>query len=135
MVISKESENKESISERLGSVTVKKRGRKPKNTKIEYQINPEQTKFFVDLSKEKESLSKVIELLIAANKKSFGKEITFKDISLFAIEKLTLKDIEKIQENSLSKRELLERAWSEFNKKNKQSLSFDDFLLKKVGIN
>ena len=135
MVISKESENKESISESLGSVTVKKRGRKPKNTKIEYQINPEQTKFFVDLSKEKESLSKVIELLIAANKKSFGKEITFKDLSLFAIEKLTLKDIEKIQENSLSKRELLERAWSEFNKKNKQSLGFDDFLLKKVGIN
>ena len=34
MVISKESENKESISERLGSVTVKKRGRKPKSTKI-----------------------------------------------------------------------------------------------------
>ncbi len=116
-------------------VLVKKRGRKPKNTNAEFQINPDQTKFFVDLSKDKESLRKVFDLLIATNKKDYGKEITFKDLALFGIEKVTLKDIEKIQEISLSKKELLERAWSDFNKKNKQSLSFDDFLLKKVGIN
>jgi len=128
-------EKEESLGAGAKPVPPKKRGRKPKHTKSEFQINPDQTKFFVDLSKDKESLSKVIDLLVATNKKDYGKEITFKDLALFGIDKITSKDIEKIQEGSLSKRELLERAWEEFNKKNKQCLSFDDFLLKKVGIN
>ena len=128
-------EKEESLGASAKPVPPKKRGRKPKHTKTEFQINPDQTKFFVDLSKDKESLSKVFDLLVATNKKDYGKEVTFKDLALFGIDKITSKDIEKIQEGSLSKRELLERAWEEFNKKNKQSLSFDDFLLKKVGIN
>ena len=125
----------ESLGAGANSVPPKKRGRKPKHTKTEFQINPDQTKFFVDLSKDKESLKRVIDLLLATNKKDYGKEITFKDLALFGIDKISSKDIEKIQEGSLSKRELLERAWEDFNKKNKQCLSFDDFLLKKVGIN
>lgn len=135
MINSEEKINEEEIGASAKPVLQKKRGRKPKNSKAEFQINPEQTKFFVDLSKEKENLNQVFELLRASNQKDFGKEITFKDLALFGIEKITPKDIEKIQENSLSKRELLERAWIDFNKKNKQNLSFDDFLLKKVGIN
>ncbi len=125
----------ESLGAGAKSVPHKKRGRKPKHTKTEFQINPEQTKFFVDLSKDKESLKRVFDLLVATNKKDYGREITFKDLALFGIDKISSKDIEKIQEGSLSKRELLERAWEEFNRKNKQNLSFDDFLLKKVGIN
>ena len=128
-------EKEESLGAGAKPVPPKKRGRKPKHTKTEFQINPDQTKFFVDLSKDKESLKRVIDLLVATNKKDYGKEITFKDLALFGIDKISSKDIEKIQEGSLSKRELLERAWEEFNKKNKQCLSFDDFLLKKVGIN
>ena len=128
-------EKEESLGAGAKPVPPKKRGRKPKHTKTEFQINPDQTKFFVDLSKDKESLKRVIDLLVTTNKKDYGKEITFKDLALFGIDKITSKDIEKIQEGSLSKRELLERAWEEFNKKNKQCLSFDDFLLKKVGIN
>lgn len=128
-------EKEESLGASAKPVPPKKRGRKPKHTKNEFQTNPDQTKFFVDLSKDKESLKRVIDLLVATNKKDYGKEITFKDLALFGIDKISSKDIEKIQEGSLSKRELLERAWEEFNKKNKQSLSFDDFLLKKVGIN
>jgi hypothetical protein len=73
-------------------------------------------------------------LLEASNLKDYGREITFKDLSLFGIDKISTKDIEKIQGNSLSKRELLERAWIQFKIKNKQDLSFDDFLLKKVGV-
>lgn len=135
MINSEEEKKEEGIGASAKPVPPKKRGRKPKNAKPEFQINPEQTKFFVDLSKEKENLNQVFELLKASNKKDYGKEVTFKDLALFGIEKITPKDIEKIQESSLSKRELLERAWIDFNKKNKQSLSFDDFLLKKVGIN
>lgn len=135
MIDSEKEKKGEEIGANVKPVPPKKRGRKPKNAKPEFQINPEQTKFFVDLSKEKENLSQVFELLKASNNKDYGKEVTFKDLALYGIEKITSKDIEKIQENSLSKKELLERAWCEFNKKNKQSLSFDDFLLKKVGIN
>lgn len=135
-MISKEEEKKEKeIGVSAKAVPLKKRGRRPKNVKPEFKINKEQTKFFVDLSKEMENLSKVFELLKESNKKDHGKEVSFKDLALFGIDKITPKDIEKIQENSLSKRELLERAWIDFNKKNKQSLSFDDFLLKKLGIN
>lgn len=126
---------KESQEDSASPVLKKKRGRKPKNDKSKFELNPDQTKFFVDLSKDKESLNKVFELLKTTNKKDYGREITFKDIAIFGIEKITSKDLEKIQENSLSKREMLERAWKDFNKKNKQNLSFDDFLLKKVGIN
>jgi|LULL01.1.fsa_nt_gb hypothetical protein len=135
MINSEEEKREEGFSASAKPVPPRKRGRKPKNAKSEFQINPEQTKFFVDLSKEKENLNQVFELLKASNQKDYGKEVTFKDLALFGIDKITSKDIEKIQENSLSKRELLERAWIDFNKKNKQSLSFDDFLLKKVGIN
>lgn len=135
MINTEDKTKEEDIGASANPVLQKKRGRKPKNSKTEFQINLGQTKFFVDLSKEKENLKQVFELLKTSNQKDFGKEITFKDLALFGIEKITMKDIEKIQENSLSKRELLQRAWIDFNKKNKQNLSFDDFLLKKVGIN
>lgn len=117
------------------SVPKKKRGRKPKNEKTEYQINPDQTKFFVDLSKDKESLNKVFKLLEASNKKDYGREITFKDLSLFAIDRINSKDIEKIQDMSLSKMEKVERALNEYNQKHGTKLSLGEFLVKKLSIN
>jgi hypothetical protein len=112
----------------------KTRGRKLNNSKNEYEANREQTKFFVDLSKERAELEKIFILLEKANKKDLGREITFKDLALFGISKITDKDLPELKESSLSKREKLERAWQEFNKKNRVSLSFEDFLLKKVGL-
>lgn len=114
--------------------TKKKRGRKPKNTKEEYVVNRDQTKFFVDLSKEKKTLEKVLDLLEEVNKKSYGKEITFKDISIYAIRKLSQKDYEKIQEGSLSEMEKVERALDEYNQKNNDSLSLGEFLVKQLKI-
>ena len=112
----------------------KKRGRKPKNIKEEYVVNREQTKFFVDLSKEKKVLEKVLDLLEELNKKSYGKEITFKDISIYAIKKLSQKDLEKIQEESLSEMEKVERALDDYNEKNKESLSLGEFLVRQLKI-
>ena len=43
-----------------------KKGRR-KNSNEEYSLNTEQMKFFVDLSKDKESLSKLFEILKRAN--------------------------------------------------------------------
>jgi hypothetical protein len=117
------------------TIEIKKRGRKPKNQKKEFIHNHEQTKFFVDLSSDKLSLDLIFSLLEKCNTKDYGKEIHFKDLSLFAIAKINDKDIEKIQEGSLSEMEKVQRALDEHNKKAGSSLSLGEFLVKKLGIN
>ena len=114
--------------------TVKK-GRRKKNDVKVYELNKSQTKFFVDLSKEKKELKEVQELLVRANNKEFGSEITFKELSVYALKKLTQKDIEKIQENTLSEMEKVERHRLEYNNKNNCNLSLGEFLVKKLNIN
>ena len=113
---------------------IKKRGRKPIGYKEEYVLNKDQSKFFVDLSKENELLKKVQELLIEANNKNYGGEITFKDMALFAIDKLTKKDIEKLKDNSLSEMEKVERSLEEYNQKNGTKLNLGEYLIKKLNL-
>ena len=126
--------NKESSGERERE-RGRKRGRKAKNQKKEFVINKDQTKFFVDLSHDKVELSLIIELLGKANQKDYGREITFKDLALFSVTKLTDKDLEKIQETTLSDMEKVERALIEFNKKNNSNLTLGEFLVKRLSIN
>lgn len=116
-------------------VSGKKRGRKSKNEKVVYELNRDQTKFFVDLSKERVPLEKVFDLLIKSNKKDYGREITFKDLALFGIDKIVDKDIDKIKDGSLSEMEKVKKALDEYNLKNKTSLSMGEFLVKKLSIN
>jgi len=113
----------------------KKRGRKPKNQKKEVSLNQEQTKFFIDLSHEKESLDLIFGLLRKCNEKDYGRAILFKDICLYAVSKLTDKDIEKIQELSLGEMEKVQRLLDEHNKKTGLKLTLGEFLIKKLGIN
>jgi hypothetical protein len=115
--------------------TKKKRGRRPKDAKPEYVLNEEQTKFFVDLSKDEKELKTVQEYLLKANDKKHGGEVLFKDIALYAMGKLTVKDIDKIQENSLSEMEKVQRSLEEYNAKNNVSLSLGEYLLKKLNLN
>ena len=114
---------------------VKKRGRKPKNQKKAVSVNQEQTKFFIDLSNEKESLDLIFGLLRKCNEKDYGRVILFKDVCLHAVAKLTDKDIEKIQEMSLGEMEKVQRLLDEHNKKTSQNLTLGEFLIKKLGIN
>jgi len=116
-------------------LVVKKRGRRPKGVKEEFILNKDQTKFFVDLSKDKKILKDIMSLLEQANNKSYGREITFKDLSIYAVKKLNSKDIEKIQENSLSEMEKVERALDDYNSKNGESLSLGEYLVKQLKIN
>lgn len=115
-------------------VLAKKRGRRPKNFKEEYQINTDQSKFFVDLSKDRPGLEMVFKLLESANQKDYGREITFKDLALFGIEKITPKDLERLQDNSLSEMEKVKRALDEYNKKNGTQMNLGEFLVKKLSI-
>ena len=114
---------------------IKKRGRKPKNQKKEVSLNQEQTKFFIDLSNDKDSLDLFFDLLRKSNEKDYGRAILFKDICLYAVSKLTDKDIDKIQELSLGEMEKVQRLLDDYNKKNGLSLALGEFLMKKLGIN
>ena len=122
--------NKENIE-----MVKKKRGRRLKNAKNEYVVNKEQTKFFVDLSKDEKDLGKIQEILVEANTKKHGGEVLFKDLALYAISKLSKKDIEKLQENSLSEMEKVERSLDEYNIKNGTKLNLGEYLLKKLNLN
>ena len=113
----------------------KKRGRKPKNLKREYELNRRQSKFFVDVSKDRESQKMIFDFLLRANKKEQGQEVTFKDLALFSLKKLTNKDIEKIQENSLTEMEKVELARIEYNKRTGQNLDLGEYLVRKLNIN
>lgn len=95
----------------------------------------EQNKFFVDVSKETEARDMILNLLGQANKKEHGREIILKDLVLVALPKLTPKDVERIQENCLTPMEKIQREWTEYNKKNSLGLGFEEFLVKKLGIN
>lgn len=114
---------------------IKKRGRKPKNQQRRYTINKEQTKFFIDVSKDKSSQELIFELLKNANNKEHGREVSFKDLVLPALGKLTAKDLEKIQEESLSEMQKVEKTLIEYNKKNNTQLTLGEFLVRKLGIN
>ena len=111
----------------------KKRGRKSKKKEGEERIE-EKNKFFVDLGNDQEVLLLIKKLLVEANNKSYGREIIFRDLVINAIPKLNSKDIEKIQDQSLSEMERVKRLLDEHNEKNKTSLSLGEFLVKKLSI-
>lgn len=97
--------------------------------------NREQTKFFVDVSGEKESMDLIFGLLEKVNNKELGRPITFKDLSLAGLSKLDDKDLKRISESSLTEMEKVERARQEFNQKNGTTLTMGEFLVRQLKIN
>ena len=98
------------------------------------QIDKEQSKFFVDLSKEQSVLASIVELIREANKRAFGREITFKDLVVYALPKLTTKDLERIQESTLSPMERVQKALADYNQKHSTNLELGEFLVKKMNL-
>lgn len=114
---------------------VSKRGRKKRENGQEEVMNEDQQyKFFVDLRHDKEVLEQILKMLKDVNNKPYGKEITFKDLAVYAVPKLLSKDLEKIQESSLNEMERVQRLLDEHNEKNKTNLSLGEFLVKKLNI-
>ncbi|MFA6236270.1 MAG: hypothetical protein WC635_02995 [Bacteriovorax sp.] len=114
-------------------IKINKRGRK-KSEERESKINKEQSKFFVDLGKEEAVLESIITIMREANNRVYGREITFKDLAVYALPRLTAKDLERIQESTLSDMERVQRLLDEHNQKNSTSLSMGEFLVKKMNI-
>ena len=123
------------IENKLTDITVKKkRGRKRKNENVLIEENKNRNKYFIDLTKDLESKELINNLINQANKKDFGRKIDLKDLIIFALPKLNIKDLERIQENTLSPIDKLRRAHVDYNQKNQIQLSFNEFLIKKTGI-
>lgn len=112
-----------------------KRGRKKKHEESVGEETKEQNKFFIDVSKEPENKELIQNLLSQANNKTYGREIILKDLVLTSLPKLQAKDIEKIQDESLTKMEKVQRLLDDHNKKTNSNLSLDEFLVKKLNIN
>ena len=113
---------------------VKKERRGTKKIKIEEVEKEKQSKFFVDLSKESEVLGNILLILEQVNNKSYGREITFKDLAIYSVPKLSVKDFEKIQETVLTDMERVQKLLNEHNLKNSSQLSMGEFLVKKMNI-
>lgn len=120
---------------KIEEVSKKGRGRKKKEENKEGSyVEESQYKFFVDLRHEKEVLEQILKMVREVNSKSYGREITFKDLAVYAVPKLTAKDLEKIQEGSLNEMERVQRLLDEHNEKNSSKLSLGEFLVKKLNI-
>ncbi len=112
----------------------KRRGRKRKIAKGNKNEDKEeykdgQDKFFIDVTKDQEAKEMVGKLLAEANNKQFGRPIILKDLVLMALPKLTTKDIELIQNNTLTHLEKVKKQCSEYNQKNKTSLELGEYLV------
>ena len=74
------------------------------------------------------------EVLNQCNKKDFGKKIKKSDVIYYALRQLSEKNISEIQELSFSLSDRIKLAHEEFNKKNKTSHSYEEFLAMKLKI-
>jgi hypothetical protein len=119
-----EIKNKEGIQK-------KKRGRKRIKEKVTIK---DQKKFFVDYSNEPKKHELVVKLITEVNKKDFGREVTFKDLVDFALNKVTDKDLEKIQEMTLGKMDKVQMLLEKHNLKHGTNLDLGEFLVKQLKI-
>jgi hypothetical protein len=126
--------NIENENTNKGEKINKKRGRKKKTEIREKPNYKDQNKFIVDVTNEVESKECIVKVLEQVNDKSFGREINVKEILLILLPKLTSKEVERLQENSLSDKEKIHQAHIEYNQKNNSNLTFDEFLIKRLGI-
>ena len=113
----------------------KKKEQKTKNDNDGFKINKEQIRFLVDIGRDTDVQRKIFELLEKANNKEYGREITFKDLAILGITKISSKDIEKIQEGSMTEMERVDRAFNEYKLKTGENITLGEFLVKKLNIN
>jgi len=113
---------------------IKKRGRRKKDEAQEQHEPKDQNKYFIDVSKNKEQRELIQNILNQSNNKNYGREIILKDLVLIALPKITTKEIEKLQESSLSEMERVSMALDEYNKKSEVKLTLGEFLVKKLAL-
>ena len=109
----------------------KRRGRKRIK---ERRVIEDKKKFFIDYTNEDEKHELVVKLITEANKKPHGKEVTFKDLVDYALEKLTAKDLEKIKTLTLQEMDKIQMLLEKHNLKHRTNLTLGEFLVKQLKI-
>lgn len=117
----------------IAVVVPRKRGPKPKDERREFKVNGDQRKFIIDVSGDDETKQMILDLLTKCNSKTFGKEITFRELVTYSFSKITDKDIPKLQEFSLTPKEKADRVVFEYNQKHGTSFTLEEFILVKDG--
>ena len=126
--------SKENNQEVKLEINKKKRGPKKNGELREIKLS-ESGRYYVDVSDNQEVQELIKKMLLDANNKTFGQKITLREVIILALSKINSKDIEKLQEASISKREKVQRALDDYNSKNEVKLKMEDFLLKRLGLN
>lgn len=126
--------SKENNQEVKLEINKKKRGPKKNGELREIKLS-ESGRYYVDVSDNQEVQELIKKMLTDANNKTFGQKITLREVIILALSKINSKDIEKLQEASISKREKVQRALDDYNSKNEVKLKMEDFLLKRLGLN
>ena len=88
----------------------------------------------IDYSNNAKRQESVAALLTEANKKSHGKEITFKDLVDYGLDKIGPKDLEKLQRLALSEMDKVQMLREKYNLKHGVNLSLGEFLAQKLKI-
>lgn len=109
---------------------IKKRKKKPRISDAIIH----QKKFFIDYSKEPKKHELVVKLLQEVNKKFYGKEITFKDLVNYALEKISSKDLEKMKILALGEMDKVQMLLEKHNQKHGTNLNLGEFLVKQLKI-
>ena len=94
----------------------------------------EQSKFFIDYTRELKKRELVVKLLTEANTKSHGREITFKDLVSYALEKIGKRDLEKIKKLALGEMDKVQVLLEEYNQKHGADLTIGQFLVKQLKL-
>ena len=119
----------------IALVTRKKPGPKPKNEMREFKPNEEQKKFIIDVGSDDEVRQMILGLLCKCNSKTYGRDITFRELVIYSFSKITDKDIPKIQESSLTPREKAEKVVADYNQKHGSNLTLEEYILTRDGKN
>jgi hypothetical protein len=91
-------------------------------------------KFVVDYSNESEKREYVVNLLIKANDKKLGREVTFKDLVDVALQKLTASDLEKVQRLTFKEMDRVLLLLESYNEKHETNLKLGEFLVKQLKV-
>ena len=125
--------NRKPQEEKTMRQQMKKSEERPKNLQLQKTIGP--SRCVVNFAQESEKTrEKVFKILEKANEKRWGKEITFKDVTSYALSLLTEKDVKRLQESSLGDMDKVQRCLADYNKKTGEGLVLGKFLVRKLKI-
>ena len=94
----------------------------------------EKKRYVINYSHEHDKRELMEKLLKEANQKPHGREITFKDLVGYALEKIGPRDLEKIKRLSLGEMDKVQMQLERYNQKHGTSLTLGAFLVKQLKI-